>query len=377
MQYQSAAMWVATLPLLTVAACGLIPAVAAVPAPPGGNHLWFRSFIPAIGEQCGATADLRCLVCGEIDAGPRMPDGLFGPYSNYANSPLQRYGDLTVDLYRVNVKLANGKSTEVRVERGRCADKNYTVPRNSKENVPWAPSEMMDQICQRKCKCNYLNKNKTVPTEPGTKIPLPECIDANYAGPFCSLCGPKYNQPIEIAMFACTWEVPWSHEKCPGPEARPPEGSNAKDSVGLVPLPHCNKAKRNVCYQGTAVEVAAVVKLDPDACKPPLDAKLVPYQWYDSNPCYDSGFGELEGYDPDFAPVQLWGCGDTCGPNPNNYGECAVLQGRTQGTGMYCIGPPKKFSDGTLRNASIVTCQGNPVSSCSPAIVRTARPNWF
>jgi hypothetical protein len=235
------------------------------------------------------------------------------------------------------VKLANGNSTEVRVECGRCADKNYTETRQSKANVPWGLVEMMDQICQSKCKCNYLHKNKTVPK-------LPECQDRAddppFNGPFCSLCGPEYNQPIEIAMFACIL----GDKKCPGPEARLPEGSNTKDSAGLVPLPHCNKPQRNVCYQGIAVEVAVVVLLDPDACKPPLDAHLVPYQWYDSNPCYDSGFSELEGYDPNFAPVQLWGCGDTCGPNPDNYGECAVLQGRTQGTGMYCIGPPKNLA---------------------------------
>ena len=68
-----------------------------------------------------------------------------------------------------------------------------------------------------------------------------------------------------------------------------------------------------VCYQGTAADVARVVKRDPFACKPPYEATLVPYQWYDTDPCYDSGFGELLGHDPIFTNVELWGCGDSCG----------------------------------------------------------------
>lgn len=370
-------MW-ATVPLLAVAACGLVPTAAAVPEPPSVNHLWFRSFISEkiYSPSCGGGPCLIGLICGEIDAGPRMPDDIFGRFAEYD------YGAATVELYRVRVETetpcSNGKSCplggfcdepgncaeEVRVELGRCADKNYTVPLHNESNVPWAPVAMMDEVCQSECKCNYLNKNKTVPG-------LPECPDKadgpwainQTSGFFCSLCGPKYNQPVEIAMFGCSL----GKYECAGPEDRPPEGSNTKGSVGLVPLPHCTKLGRNVCYQGTAAEVAQVVKLDPFACKPPSDAHLVtskptpthqpgsqPYQH--TNPCYDSGFGELLGHDPIFPKVQLWGCGDTCGPNPENYTECAVLQGRTQGTGMYCIGPPKRFSDGTLRNHSIVTC---------------------
>lgn len=123
----------------------------------------------------------------------------------------------------------------------------------------------------------------------------PDKVDVPNTGSFCSLCGPKYNQPVEIAMFGCSLDK----YECAGPDARPPEGSDAKGSVGLVPRPHCTKLGRNVCYQGTA-EVAQVVKLDPFACKPPSDAQLVPYQWYYTNPCYDSGFGELLGHDPVF-----------------------------------------------------------------------------
>ena len=46
-----------------------------------------------------------------------------------------------------------------------------------------------------------------------------------------------------------------------------------------------------MCYQGMAEDLAQVVKLDPFACQPPHEARLVPYQWFDTDPCYDSGFG--------------------------------------------------------------------------------------
>jgi hypothetical protein len=151
-------MW-ATVPLLAVAACGLVPTAAAVPAPPSVNHLWFRSFISEkiYSPSCGGGPCLIGLICGEIDAGPRMPDDIFGRFAEYD------YGAATVELYRVRVETetpcSNGKSCplggfcdesgncaeEVRVELGRCADKNYTVPLHNESNIPWAPVAMMDE----------------------------------------------------------------------------------------------------------------------------------------------------------------------------------------------------------------------------------------
>ena len=261
--------------LVAAAAAAAVPGLpAAAPPPPGGNHLWFRSFLDGgffFGESGG-------LACGEVDAGPRIPDGLFQSRGQQGG-PFELYVDLTVDLYRVNVG-----GQEIRVERGRCADKKYIVPLPSPDigkNVSWAPEGLMDEVCQTKCQCNFENKNKTVPQ-------LPKCIDANYAGPYCSLCGPKYNKPIDIAMFAC--HCPKHVCKCPGPEARPP-APTPKGSVGLVPFPNCTKPGGKVCYQGMAEDLAQVVKLDPFACQPPHEARLVPYQWFDTDPCYDSGFG--------------------------------------------------------------------------------------
>lgn len=360
---------------------------AAQPPPPspsaGDNHLWFRSFTTDSGTDSGCTEGL-CLQCGEVDAGPHMPAELFKfrDAQGQLYGPLQRYVDVTVELYRVDSEVSGepcSKATdcktgfcdkygnceeEVRVELGRCADKNYTQELHPESNVPWAPTRflpgresnntgrnMMDEVCQRKCKCNYLSQNKTVPH-------LPECsdkVDDPDTGVFCSLCGPKYNKNVVIALFGCKS----GDNKCPGPEPRAPEGSGAKGSVGLVPFLNCTKLGRNVCYQGTEAEVARVVKLDPFACKPGLEARLVPYQWYDTDPCYDSGFGELLGHDPIFPKVELWGCGDTCGRADKN-DECEVLQGTTQGIGSYCVGPERRFDDGTRRNHTIVTCQGNP-----------------
>ena len=282
------------------AAAAAVPGLpAAAPPPPGGNHLWFRSFLND--GHSGHPNEAEGLVCGEVDAGPRIPDGLF-KFRGLQGGPFQLYVDLTVDLYRVNVG-----GQEIRVELGRCADKKYVVPLPGAQigkNVSWAPEELMDELCQTKCKCNFENKNKTVPQ-------LPECVDKpDLPGQYCSLCGPKYNKPIDIAMFAC--HCPKNVCKCPGPEARPP-APTPKGTVGLVPFPNCTKLGGKVCYQGMAEDLAQVVKLDPFACQPPHEARLVPYDWFDTDPCYDSGFGIPLFPDPVFPKVGLWGCGDTCG----------------------------------------------------------------
>ena len=62
--------------------------------------------------------------------------------------------------------------------------------------------------------CNF-SGNKTVP--------LPKCQDQPdnpQANKFCSLCGPKYNKPIEISMFECGLDH-HSLPSCPGPNNAP------------------------------------------------------------------------------------------------------------------------------------------------------------
>jgi len=177
-------------------------------------------------------------------------------------------------------------------------------------------------------------------------------------------------------MFNCKC----GDNKCPGPNARP-KPPTPKGSVGLVPLvftkgPHamwvsnCTKLGRKVCYQGPAAGLARVVKLDPCACKPGGDhpeATLVNNEWYDTDPGYDTGFGELLGNDPFFPNVKLFGCGDTCA-RPGDL-ECFDQQGRTHGAGTYCVGPPQQVADGTRRNHTIITCEGNPGGEASGYLV--------
>ena len=126
---------------------------------------------------------------------------------------------LTVDLFKES---ACDGCAAVNVEVGRCAAKHYTKPAAGPSPVvPWAPEQLIDEVCQRRCKCNYLNQNKTVLCSATPCIPpqLPECKD-EAAAPgynYCSLCGPKYNKPITIDMFECEL----GDNKCPGPKPAP------------------------------------------------------------------------------------------------------------------------------------------------------------
>ena len=78
--------------------------------------------------------------------------------------------------------------------------------------MDWAPHQLMDGVCQDECMCKFGGK-------PGNKValPLPNCSDHPddpKAGEFCSLCGPRYNKPIEISMFVCGNQ---DESSCPGP----------------------------------------------------------------------------------------------------------------------------------------------------------------
>ena len=183
----------------------LLPAPA-LPFKPqkGTNHLWFRHLTGNV--QGGGT-------CGDVDAGPRMPDSIFEP-SNAA--ALKAYEAATIALFL-------GKQENIRLELGRCADKNYTVPDvrcscdpkkiqppfvNECPTVIWAPDRItpsfgsvMDQVCQERCKCDYMNNNKTAAARK-----LPECGDQPAPGApskFCSLCGPTYNSNACISLYTC------------------------------------------------------------------------------------------------------------------------------------------------------------------------------
>ena len=92
-------------------------------------------------------------------------------------------------------------------------------------NVDWAPELLMDAICQKQCLCNYDGKNRTTP--------LPKCPDVPddpKAGKWCSLCGPKYNAPIQIDLFRC--KDRFNATNCPGPKGVP--GTGTKRAAQLM-----------------------------------------------------------------------------------------------------------------------------------------------
>ena len=218
--------------------------------------------------------------------------------------------------------------------------------------VATLPFIILHRLSPRYCCCDR-RKNCSSPAE--------------GASPYCLL------RPGSDTLYRVLCDVSTAEEECTAvgqtcvwgyrddPDGRRgyPKASTPVGSVGLVPHPNCTKPGRGVCYQGVAAEVAKAVKLDPLSCQPPTEARLVPYQWYDTDPCLDSGFGEFKGQDPTFPKVELWGCGAACGLQHRRGDamlECEALQGRKTGPGTYCIGPPKLFGDGTRRNHTIITC---------------------
>merc|ERR1711865_1000389 len=106
---------------------------------------------------------------------------------------LQRYIDITVKFYSNSFS-----KTLSKLEVGRCKDtKVYTSGPFGIQGISWTTGALMDPICAEQCHCTFSYN----PFKPGT---LPRCQDQPddpKAGKFCSLCGPKYNQPITISLY--------------------------------------------------------------------------------------------------------------------------------------------------------------------------------
>ena len=182
--------------------------MASPPPPP----LWFRGWT-------GGT--LGRYLCGEVDAGPRMPAAIFDP-SNAAS--LEAYVNITIALYGLD-RLHH--SNDVILELGRCSTNNYTRAAGEK-TVDWTGwtidgpidgphKPLMDGICREKCHCEFADTSGFSKTFP---LRLPTCIDEPddpTAEKWCSLCGPKFNSPININIFRCT-KPGVVKEVCPGPK---------------------------------------------------------------------------------------------------------------------------------------------------------------
>jgi hypothetical protein len=106
--------------------------------------------------------------------------------------------------------------------------------------------------------------------------------------------------------------------------------------VALVPALNCTKLGHKLCYQGSQMDIAEVVKLDPLACKPPYDAQLI------QGNCSTRGYGTFKGNDPIFKKVELWG-GSPFPPPPPGTGSAMAAEFRrwdssTNCSGAYSIG---------------------------------------
>lgn len=155
----------------------IIDTVLIPPVFPSANHLFFRS-VPKGGGTCG-----------EVDAAPRMPASLFDP-SNAA--ALKQYEDITTELYGITTGVQN-------LEVGQCKDIGYTsIKVSARSGVQWAPSNLMTPICAKKCHCAFTSTTTAL-----LNSTLPSCVDLPdkpKRGSWCSLCGPKYNQPVVVDL---------------------------------------------------------------------------------------------------------------------------------------------------------------------------------
>lgn len=143
--------------------------------------------------------------CAEVDAAPRMPASIWNDTAAVAN-----YIKLTMEFYYLfpdtsDCKKATGPRYETLVQ-GRCGAQNvdkkgnvdgdfraYRIPAGN-EAAAWTQPELMEAICSGGdpkfgpgCGCDYPH----CPDEP----------DEPSRHRFCSLCGPKFNAPIEISRF--------------------------------------------------------------------------------------------------------------------------------------------------------------------------------
>jgi len=173
---------------------GVIHTIGGVLEPLGLNHLYFRYI----------TGEYNC---GQVDAGPRMPSAMFDKENAAA---LQMYIDATLAFEWVP------PYSWRYLELGTCSGKGNTdtgvpgispmlnipcidIPSGPSPFLPdnrtidWGPAKLMKPICLQHCECDY--------EQPNTPNPCKDVPDNPLAASWCSLCGPRFNRPMEIQCF--------------------------------------------------------------------------------------------------------------------------------------------------------------------------------
>jgi len=109
--------------------------------------------------------------CGEVDAAPRMPAGIF-------NNPVAvaKYIDFTIKYYSIDNAYLEQKSCD---RKGRL--------QHSNQSVSWTDPTLMKVTCGVLCKCAYPN--------------CPDVPDDPRKDRYCSLCGPKFNAPVQVQFW--------------------------------------------------------------------------------------------------------------------------------------------------------------------------------
>ena len=134
---------------------------------------------PAAGctkKSCPFSYSPNASVCGEVDAAARMPDNIWGN-----PAAVGAYVSATIKLYNVDgVMLQNA-----------VCNRTGKTPVGTR-TASWTSPELMQHFCAEQCGCDY-----------------PACPN-NPTGPgvYCSVCGPKLNQPINVTMWVPKFNQP-------------------------------------------------------------------------------------------------------------------------------------------------------------------------
>ena len=111
--------------------------------------------------------------CGQVDAAPRMPKDIWAD-----QNAVQEYVEATLALYSIATGEAHFLSPS------KCPS-NWELRGTTKAS--WTSPRLMELPCRAKCNCHY--------------PACPDVPDDPKLHHYCSLCGPKFNAPIDIQLL--------------------------------------------------------------------------------------------------------------------------------------------------------------------------------